>query len=85
MITEATQNTPLIAMYDQLNALRRTIVWGRLRRRHDHPPRDHHSFGEHDRIVDAIEDRDLKAAENAMRGHLVNVARGLLELHEAAE
>ena len=49
------------------------------------PAADDHGFGEHDRIVDAIEDRDLKAAENAMRGHLVNVARGLLELHEAAE
>lgn len=77
LITEATQNTPLIAMYDQLNALRRTIVWGRLRRRHNHPPKDHHSFGEHEAILSAIEQRDTDAALATMKEHLKSVSNSL--------
>ena len=77
LITEATQNTPLIAMYDQLNALRRTIVWGRLRRRHEHPPVDHHSFVEHETILEAIALRDAEAAQNAMKAHLRSVSASL--------
>ena len=84
-IAHATNNGFLLSMFDTLNTVRRTVSWGRLRPTNQRPAADHHSFEEHDRIVDAIEDRDLKAAENAMRGHLVNVARGLLELGEAAE
>jgi DNA-binding FadR family transcriptional regulator len=77
LITEATQNTPLIAMYDQLNALRRTIVWGRLRRRHEQPPEDHHSFDEHEAILDAIEQRDTDAALTNMKIHLKSVSSSL--------
>ncbi|MFK8083000.1 MAG: FadR/GntR family transcriptional regulator [Granulosicoccus sp.] len=77
LVTEATQNTPLIAMYDQLNALRRTIVWGRLRRRHEQPPEDHHSFVEHEAILSAIEQRDTKAAQLGMKIHLKSVSESL--------
>ncbi len=77
LITEATQNTPLIAMYDQLNALRRTIVWGRLRRRHEQPPEDHHSFREHESILSAIEERDSAMAQSGMRTHLKSVSESL--------
>jgi len=77
LVTEATQNTPLIAMYDQLNALRRTIVWGRLRRRHEQPPEDHHSFIEHEAILAAIEQRDADAAQLCMRMHLKSVSDSL--------
>ena len=75
LIAEATQNTPLVAMYDQLNAVRRTIVWGRLRRRHDHPPADHHSLAEHEAILVAIEQRDTEAALLTMKEHLKAVSR----------
>lgn len=74
LIAESTQNTPLIAMYDQLNALRRTIVWGRLQRRHRQPPTDHHSFGGHEAVLAAIEQRDADAALTAMREHLKSVS-----------
>lgn len=73
LIAEATQNTPLIAMYDQLNALRRTIVWGRLHRRNEHPPKDHHSFNGHEAILSAIGQRDTDAAFNNMKEHLKSV------------
>ncbi len=77
LIAEATQNTPLVAMFDQLNALRRTIVWGRLRERTNHPPKDHHSFNEHDAILDAIENRDASLSESGMRQHLQAVTSSL--------
>jgi len=77
LIAESTQNTPLVAMFDQLNALRRTIVWGRLRKRSDHPPKDHHSFNEHDSILDAIENRDASLSETGMRQHLQSVTASL--------
>ena len=73
LISQATQNMPLIAMYDQLNALRRTVVWGRLRRRHEHPPVDHHSFGEHEAILKAIGNRDTDLSVQAMKVHLRSV------------
>jgi len=79
-IAEATQNTPLIAMFDQLNALRRTVVWGRLRQRANQPPRDHHSFVEHDSIVEAIEQRDADRAQTDMRRHLQSVSAGLFPI-----
>jgi DNA-binding FadR family transcriptional regulator len=84
-IAEATHSTLLLALFDTLNAVRRTVVWGRLREGKDRPPENHHSFGEHLAIVDAIEHRDLDAAANMMRQHLRTVRRNLLELREAAE
>ncbi len=74
LIAEATQNTPLIAMYDQLNALRRTVSWGRLRRRHNNPPKDHHSFDGHEAVLAAVEQRDTEAARNMMKAHLKSVS-----------
>ena len=71
---------PLIAMYDQLNALRRTVVWGRLRRRHEHPPVDHHSFGEHEAILKVIGNRDTDLAVQAMKVHLRSVHDSLFPI-----
>lgn len=73
LIADATQNTPLIAMYDQLNAVRRTIVWGRLRRRSEYPPKDHHSFDGHEAVLAAIEQRDSEEALAKMKAHLSSV------------
>lgn len=77
LISEATQNTPLIALYEQLNALRRTIVWGQLQHRHEQPPVDHPSFDEHELILAAIHQRNSEAAEQGMRNHLLTVRNRL--------
>jgi DNA-binding FadR family transcriptional regulator len=84
-IAEAARNTVLLGLFDALNSIRRAVVWGRLRPDPARPPNDHHSFAEHQRIVDAIEDRDLSGAAAAMRTHLQSVARHLIPLREAAE
>lgn len=84
-IAEASANVVLVGIFDALNAIRRAVVWGRLREKTPHPPADHHSFDEHDAIVDAIAQRDLEDAANAMRVHLQSVARRLVPLREVAE
>lgn len=78
-IAEAAHNALLLAVFDTVNAVRRTVVWGRLRDDQMRPPPDHHSFAEHDEIVHAIKDRDLAGAETAMRRHLQQVEHLLLK------
>lgn len=85
LLAQATQNTVLIALFDLLNTVRRTVVWGRLRSTALKPPADHHSFAEHDAIIDAVVERDLDQAERAMRRHLRSVERNLLEVHSDGE
>ena len=77
-IAEAAQNTPLLGMFDMLNALRRAVTWGRLRSDPIKPSPDHHSFTEHEVIIAAIESRDMNGAATAMRTHLQSVERKLL-------
>jgi len=79
LIAEATHNSLLVAMYDALNAVRRTIVWGRMRSSEGGPPEDHHSFIEHERIVSAIEERDIEGASRAMYEHLRGVEYRLMD------
>lgn len=78
-IASASHNGLLIGLLDILNAVRRTVTWGRLRINPARPPADHHSFAEHDRIIGAIAARDLAGAEAAMRAHIETVTRKLLE------
>lgn len=77
-VAVAAHNALLLAVFDTVNAVRRTVVWGRLRDAAAHPPRDHHSFAEHAAVVAAIEDRDLPGAAAAMRRHLESVEVNLL-------
>ncbi len=83
-IAEAGRNALLLAVFDTINAVRRTVVWGRLRNDQAVPPRDHHSFADHDAIVAAIEDRNLAAAASQMRVHLQHVHDRLIERHRIA-
>lgn len=79
-IAEATHNSLLIALFDTLNTVRRTVVWGRLRpRSRSCPGPDHHSHADHLAIVQAIQDRDMDAARINMRSHLETVHRKLLD------
>ncbi|NYS26482.1 FadR family transcriptional regulator [Rhodobacteraceae bacterium 2376] len=73
-IARAGANSLMLAIFDTVNTVRRSVVWGRLRSVPDRPPLDHHSFAEHDAIVDAIKMRDVEAAERAMFTHLQTVA-----------
>ncbi|HSE74799.1 MAG TPA: FCD domain-containing protein [Dongiaceae bacterium] len=85
VIAESTQNSLLLALLDTLNAVRRAVVWGRLRVDKVKPTPNHHSFDDHEAIVAAIEDRDLERAASAMRAHLENVERNLLRSRPSAD
>lgn len=79
VIAEATQNHLLLALLDTLSAVRRAVGWGRLRPNPVKPDSDHHSFTEHETIVEAIADRDMARAAANMRRHLEAVERNLLK------
>jgi len=84
-VAEAAHNTILLALFDTLNAVRRAVVWGRLRYEVDRPPEDHHSFKEHEALVRAIEERDMDGAAQSMLRHLSHVQANLLSDRQAAE
>lgn len=72
-IAEASDNLPLLALFDQLNAIRRAVAWGSVERATERPAADHPSFAEHGEIADAIARRSPDAAHSAMRRHLKSV------------
>jgi DNA-binding FadR family transcriptional regulator len=76
-LAEASDNLPLLAIFDQLNTIRRAVAWGNVERQSPRPPADHASFAEHEQIADAIEARNPEAAQAAMRLHLRSVAARL--------
>lgn len=76
-IAEATGNLILLELFDQLNQVRRAVAWNSVIRHSTRPPRDHSSFGEHDRIAEAIAARNPAEAHAAMRDHLGSVSARL--------
>jgi DNA-binding FadR family transcriptional regulator len=79
VIANATQNKVLVMTFDNLNNVRRTVAWGRRRDGSTRPSPNHHSFKEHDAIVQAILDRDSAVADWAMRQHIETVRRKMME------
>jgi DNA-binding FadR family transcriptional regulator len=78
IIAIASGNIVLLSLFDQLNAIRRAIVWGRLREHSDAPPADHHSFSQHEQIINSIGHRDPELASQLMREHLEEVRDNLM-------
>ncbi len=76
-IAKATHNKLLVYLFDILNVVRRSTVWGQPRTS-KMPPRDHVSFVEHDAICAAITERDGATASQRMRDHLVSVRERVL-------
>lgn len=77
-IAAATGNKLLMSLFDTLNIVRRSSVWGQ-RRSTGLPPKDMSSFEEHDAIYDAIVARDADDAALRMRQHLVSVRERTFE------
>lgn len=76
-IAEASDNLLLLALFDQLNLVRRAVAWGNVKRQSTKPPADHSSFLEHESIAEAICARDPRAAYEAMSNHLHSVSKRL--------
>lgn len=73
LVAAAAGSQALLALFDQLNTLRRVVAWGRLTRSGPAPGKDHPSFVQHDRLIEAIAACDADGAHEAMRGHLRSV------------
>lgn len=76
-IAQATHNKLLVYLFDTLNVVRRSTVWGQLRTG-KLPPSNHGSFDEHDAILAAIEAHDGNLAALRMRNHLISVRERIL-------
>lgn len=76
-VAEATGNVLLLELFDQLNQVRRAVAWNAVIRHTTRPAEDHSSFGEHERIVEAIAARNAAEAQAAMRDHLGSVSARL--------
>lgn len=73
-VAKATCNKLLISLFDTLNIVRRSTVWGQLRST-KLPPSNHPSFAEHEAIYGAIVARDGEQAAHHMLEHLRTVKR----------
>lgn len=80
LIAEATGNPLLVATYRVINGVRRSVAVRRIRYAEAKPSPNHHSFDEHDRIVEAIAHHDCGSAAAAMRAHLNGTAVALITL-----
>lgn len=78
-IAEGCDNVLLLALFDQLNQVRRTVAWGSVTRETVRPAPDHSSFVEHVAIAEAIRNRSPEAAYEAMRAHVRSVSARLFE------
>jgi DNA-binding FadR family transcriptional regulator len=78
LIAEATGNPLLAATYRVINGVRRSVAVKRFRHTEAKPAPDHHSFDEHDRIVEAIAHHNRSSAAAAMRTHLQATATVLM-------
>ena len=76
-VAEASDNTLLLLLFDQLNHVRRAVADNEVVRRSNRPPCEHSSFAEHESIAQAIEARDPAAAQKAMRAHIGSVSERL--------
>lgn len=76
-IAAATRNELLINFLEMLHAIRRAAVWAKMQQK-EHPRSDNPSLDEHERIVEAIENRDGEAAAQAMHAHLARVQAELV-------
>ena len=74
-----TGNRLLLSIFDSFNAIRRQRTWSRLRQAVLTSERRQHYAQQHQNILDAIAGRDAAQAEFAMRAHIEDVARSLLD------
>lgn len=76
-IASATHNKLLTSLFDTLNIVRRSTVWGQLRPT-KLPPANHRSLDEHDAIYEAIAGRNPDLAAECMKIHLGTVRNRVL-------
>jgi DNA-binding FadR family transcriptional regulator len=78
-IADATHNSFVIRMLDNINAVREQAEWGKLKQRSLTPERRSSYQVEHKRLVEALKRRDSGEARHRLTEHLRQVRRNLLD------
>jgi DNA-binding FadR family transcriptional regulator len=78
-IADATHNSFVIRMLDNINAVRDQAEWGQLKHRSLTPERRSLYQIEHKRLVEALKRRDGSEARHRLTEHLRQVRRNLLD------
>jgi DNA-binding FadR family transcriptional regulator len=78
-IADATHNSFVIRMLDNINAVRDQAEWGQLKQRSLTPERRSLYQIEHKRLVEALKRRDGSEARHRLTEHLRQVRRNLLD------
>src|SRR5262249_7971418 len=76
-LAEATHNRLLLALFDSLNLVRRTVLWTAARDPRGVPPAGKR-FAHHSAILSAVKKRDVSEAGRLMRAHLEVVQRRMM-------
>ncbi|MCC9621085.1 FadR family transcriptional regulator [Thalassospira sp. MA62] len=76
-LAESVKNTLFLAVFEAVNAVRRDAAWARLRESSHSDTLITELSDQHRAIVNAIEQRDPKRAEDAMHNHLSEVEHAL--------
>jgi GntR family transcriptional repressor for pyruvate dehydrogenase complex len=79
-LAESVRNTLFLAVFEAVSAVRREAAWARMRESSHSDRLINDLSTQHREIVDAIEQRDPKRAEDAMRRHLVQVEQALKQI-----
>jgi DNA-binding FadR family transcriptional regulator len=77
-IAAATHNNFVLGVFDSMNRVRAAGEWGAMKRKSVTPERRAAYQVEHRAIVEALKDRDVDHAREAIIGHLVCVRKNLL-------
>jgi DNA-binding FadR family transcriptional regulator len=76
----ASRNTFLLAIFDAINDVRRSELWGRLKEQSVTRERRRHYADQHRALVALVRDRDSPGAKRTMREHLAQVRSDLLSI-----
>jgi GntR family transcriptional repressor for pyruvate dehydrogenase complex len=76
-LAESVKNTLFLAVFEAVNAVRRDAAWARMRESSHSDRLIEELSNQHRDIINAIEHRDPKGAEDAMRRHLSEVEHAL--------
>ncbi|MCF3934912.1 FCD domain-containing protein [Acuticoccus sp. M5D2P5] len=77
-VAMATKNPVMIAAYRLVTEARNTAEWGALKRRTLTETARASYHADHEKILDALRQRDAEAAEEAIRNHLVAIRNAML-------
>ncbi len=78
IIVEAGRNGLLAALYESIHTVRTGNLWGKMKEQSLTPERMKSYIASHNLIIEAIKDRDSKAAERHMYDHIVEARDNIL-------